>query len=155
MTQVINGKKMSWGLLVTSAALCLFLMFLTVTIGLIRAASTPCSSSRARRETEIVLGPDKPELCPQKQGFLAGNPCRGECGGTQGCRTTDSSGCSKKCSENPNCGVWTFRPPQNLCLLRRRDGIIFGSSDSDVWGFPCRSTLWTTGAPRLVKALKA
>ena len=147
MTQVINAKKMSWCLLVSSGLLCLFLMLLTVAIGLSRAASTPCPS-RARKETEIVLGPsssDKTELCPQKQGFVEGNPCWGECGGTQGCRTTDSSGCSKKCSENPDCGVWTFRPLYNHCLLRRWDGIIFGSSDSDVWGFPCRST----GEPKL------
>ena len=139
---------MSWGLLVSSAVLCLFLMFLTVTIGLVRAASTPCPSSQVRKET----GPsssDESELCPQKQGFLAGNPCRGECGGTQGCRTTDSSGCRKKCSENPDCGVWTFRPLQKQCLLRSwDDGIVFGSFNSAVWGFPCRST-GETGEPKL------
>ena len=127
MTQVINAKKISWCLVVSSGVVCICSMLLTVLIGLSLASSCRSSSSQ------------KTELCPEKQGFFAGAPCRGECGGTQGCRTINSSECSKKCSENLNCRVWTFSVAQNHCLLRRGDRLVLSYSTHDVWGFSCRS----------------
>ena len=127
-TQVINAKKISWCLVVSSGVICICLMLLTVLIG--RSLASSCGSSSSH----------KTELCPEKQGFFAGSPCRGECGGTQGCRTINSSECSKKCSENLNCRVWTFSVRQNHCLLRRGDSLVFSHSTKDVWGFSCRST---------------
>jgi len=146
---VINSKKMSWCILLSSGVFCLCLILLALSIGLSRAASTPCRAS---------LTSDKTDLCPKKKGFLGGEPCGGECGGFEGCRTTDSSQCSKKCSKNPNCRAWTFNPSQNRCRLKGRYEITLHFSDSDVWGFACRSTecqdtlsVWGWG----VQAIKA
>ena len=42
-TQDINGKKMSWCLVVTSATFCLILMLITIAIGLSRTQNSICS----------------------------------------------------------------------------------------------------------------
>ena len=44
-TQDINGKKMSWCLLVTSGVFCLLSMLITIGIGLSMRGSLPCHNS--------------------------------------------------------------------------------------------------------------
>ena len=44
-TQVINGKKMSWCLFVTSGVFCLLSMLITIGIGLSMRGSLPCHNS--------------------------------------------------------------------------------------------------------------
>jgi len=128
----INGKKMSWCLVVTSATFCLILMLITIAIGLSRTQNSICSR-------HSLTGAHK-EKCPHKRGFLEGKPPWGSCGGKNGCHTETSASCRTKCFDNPSCKAWTFNSRQKHCLLRRGGSVSTSASYNSVWGLPCRAT---------------
>ena len=158
-TQDINGKKMSWCLVVTSAIFCLISMLLIIVIGYSRTQNSVChrnsassvinfptldDSSRGKSKSILakslnsgLLGAHT-EICPEKRGYLEGKPCRGDCGGTNGCRTETAALCRMKCFDNLNCKAWTFHVSQQHCLLRRGGPVTTSFSANSVWGLPCR-----------------
>ena len=158
-TQDINGKKMSWCLVVTSAIFCLISMLLIIVIGYSRTQNSVChrnsassvinfptldDSSRGKSKSILakslnsgLLGAHT-EICPEKRGFLRGEPCRGDCGGTNGCRAETAALCRMKCFDNLNCKAWTFHVSQQHCLLRRGGPVTTSFSANSVWGLPCR-----------------
>ena len=37
--------------------------------------------------------------------------------------------CAKKCCENPQCGTWTWRSVDNMCILKKNDNLHLESSE--------------------------
>jgi len=139
----INGRKMSWCLVVTSAIFCLISMLLIIVIGFSRTQNSVCHRSSASSVINFPTLDDSSrgaytEICPEKRGFLRGEPCRGDCGGTRGCRTETAALCRMKCFDNLNCEAWTFHVSQQHCLLRQGGPVTTSFSWNSVWGLPCR-----------------
>ena len=142
---------MSWCLVVTSAIFYLISMLLIIVIGYSRTQNSVCfptldDSSRGKSKSILakslnsgLLGAHT-KICPEKRGFLRGEPCRGDCGSTRGCRTETASLCRMKCFDNPACEAWTFHSRQKQCFHMGGGQVTCSYSLNSVWGLACRVT---------------